>query len=88
MIRYLTVGEVLRLCALVLDQSGGSEGIRNRGVLESAVAQPMATFGGKDLYDTIPKKAAALAFSLIRNHVIMRSWMGMNESDMPQWRYS
>ena len=68
MIRYLTVREVLRLHGLVLEQSGGSGGIRDRGALESAVAQPMATFGGEDLYDTIPRKAAALAFSLVRNH--------------------
>lgn len=71
MIRYLTVGEVLRLHTLVLEQSGGREGIRDRGALESAVAQPMATFGGEDLYDTIPKKAAALAFSLVSNHAFV-----------------
>lgn len=71
MIRYLTVGEVLRLHTLVLEQSGGSEGIRDRGALESAVAQPMATFGGEDLYDTIPKKAAALALSLVSNHAFV-----------------
>lgn len=71
MIRYLTVREVLRLHSLVLEQSGGSTGIRDRGAIESAVAQPMATFGGEDLYDTIPKKAAALAFSLVRNHAFV-----------------
>lgn len=71
MIRYLTVREVLRLHALVLEQSGGSVGIRDRGALESAVAQPTATFGGEDLYDTLPKKAAALAFSLVRNHAFV-----------------
>lgn len=71
MTRYLTVREVLRLHALVLDQSGGSHGIRDHGALESAVAQPMATFGGKDLYDTLAKKAAAPAFSLVRNHAFV-----------------
>lgn len=71
MIRYLTVREVLRLHRLVLEQSGGSEGIRDRGALESAVAQPMATFGGEDLYDTISKKATALAYSLVRNHAFV-----------------
>lgn len=68
MTRNLTVLEVLRLHALVIERSGGSSGIRDRGALESAVAQPRASFGGEDLYDTPGKKAAALAHSLVLNH--------------------
>jgi death-on-curing protein len=36
--------------------------------LESAIAQPRASFGGNDLYPSLEEKAAALAFSLIQNH--------------------
>lgn len=43
-------------------------GLRDRGVLESAVAQPEMTFGGEDLYPTVAEKAAALGHSLIQNH--------------------
>ncbi|MEH1932639.1 MAG: type II toxin-antitoxin system death-on-curing family toxin [Nostoc sp.] len=43
-------------------------GIRDLGILESAVAQPNMTFGGEDLYPTIIEKASALGFSLIKNH--------------------
>lgn len=68
MTRNLTVLEVLRLHTLVIERSGGSSGIRDRGALESAVAQPRASFGGEDLYDTPGKKAAALAHSLVLNH--------------------
>lgn len=68
MIRYLSLEEVLELHRLVLQQSGGLHGVRDLGGLESAVAQPQMTFGGQDLYPCLPTKAAALAFSLIRNH--------------------
>jgi len=68
MIRYLSLEEVLELHRLVLRQTGGLEGVRDLGGLESAVAQPQMTFDGQDLYPCLPTKAAALGFSLIRNH--------------------
>ncbi len=43
-------------------------GLRDLGLLESALAQPRASFSGKDLYETVEDKAAALGFSLIANH--------------------
>ncbi len=61
MTRYLTRVEVERLHTLVLDQSGGADGIRDEGGLESALAQPQQTFGGEDLYPELIDKAAALA---------------------------
>jgi death-on-curing protein len=66
--KYLTVEEVIRIHEGVLRASGGSAGLRDRGALESAVAQPQATFGGEDLYPTLPEKAAALAFGIVNNH--------------------
>lgn len=69
--RYLSVEEVISLHSLVIAQSGGSSGLRDRGVLESAVAQPGATFAGQSLYPTISAKGAALAFSLIQNHAFV-----------------
>lgn len=48
--------------------SGGASGIRDLGALESAVAQPHASFGGQDLYPDLITKAAALCFSLVMNH--------------------
>jgi death-on-curing protein len=65
--RYLTLGEVVELHRRVL-QGGGAPGIRDLGALDSAVAQPKATFSGSDLYPTVIEKAAALCFSLVRNH--------------------
>ena len=66
--RYLSLQEVLSLHSLLIAQSGGSSGLRDRGALESAVAQPEASFGGQDLYPDLASKAAALGHSLIQNH--------------------
>ncbi len=66
--RYLTLAEVLELHRRVIGQSGGAEGVRELGAVESAVAQPQMTFGGDELYPTIESKATALCFSLVMNH--------------------
>jgi death on curing protein len=66
--RYLSLHEVISLHSLVIAQSGGSSGLRDRGALESAVAQPEASFGGEELYPALTSKAAALGHSLIQNH--------------------
>lgn len=66
--RYLSLGDVLDIYRQIIQQSGGSAGIRDVGALESSVAQPRMTFGGADLYPTIAEKASALCFSLIKNH--------------------
>jgi death on curing protein len=68
MMRFLTLVEVLELHHRVIEQSGGAFGIRDIGLLESAIAQPRMTFGGADLYPSLLDKAAALGFSIIMNH--------------------
>ncbi|PPT11160.1 Death on curing protein Doc toxin [Geitlerinema sp. FC II] len=66
--RYLKLIEVLALHRRLIERSGGALGIRDFGLLESAIAQPRMTFGGKDLYSTEIEKAAALGFSIVMNH--------------------
>src|SRR5829696_4366570 len=66
--RYVSLQEVISLHSLLIAQTGGSSGLRDRGALESAVAQPQASFGGQDLYPDLASKAAALGHSLIQNH--------------------
>jgi len=66
--RYLTLKETLELHSRIIEQSGGSSGVRDFGLLESAVAQPLMTFDAVDLYPTIVEKAAALCFSFVSNH--------------------
>jgi death on curing protein len=66
--RYLTLAEVVELHRRLLEVTGGAPGVRDLGALESAVAQPRATFEGADLYPTLLEKAAALCFSLVQDH--------------------
>ena len=66
--RYLTLVEVLNLHHQVIEQSRGALGIRDLGLLESALAQPRMTFGGEELYPSVLDKAVALGFSIIMNH--------------------
>lgn len=64
----LTLEEVLEIHSSTLRDNGGSSGIRDDGALESALAQPFAGFGDYEAYPTLQDKAAALGFSLVRNH--------------------
>ncbi len=66
--KYLTEEQVLFIHSRLIDETGGSHGIRDVGLLQSAVSRPKATFGGKDLYPDIFYKAAAFMESLIKNH--------------------
>ena len=66
--RYLTVEEVLDINAEVL---GGRHALRDRGLLESAVARPRASAFGRDAYPDLLSKAAALLHSLTLNHAFV-----------------
>jgi death-on-curing protein len=66
--KYLTAEHVLFLHARLITETGGSHGVRDIGMLQSAVARPQTTFEGQDLYPDIFSKTAALMHSLIQNH--------------------
>ena len=66
--RYLSLAEVLELHKRLIATSGGTGGIRDIHLLESAVYQPHVTFDQTDLYPDVVSKAAALCHSLIMNH--------------------
>ncbi len=66
--KYVTVQDVLLLHNLAIDNFGGSHGLRDFGLLESAVMRPQATYDGEELYPTIFLKGAALIHSLLLNH--------------------
>lgn len=65
---FLTLKEVLDLHALQLARYGGGEGLRDLGLLESALAQPMATFGGEYVHASLWEMAAAYLFHIVSNH--------------------
>ena len=68
---YMTKEQIILLHSLCVSQTGGSVGIRDDGLLDSALNSPMQSFYGKDLYPTVQTKAAALCFSLISNHAFV-----------------
>ena len=59
---------VLLLHQFLIDTLGGSHGIRDNGLLESALSMPFMTFDGNDLYASLEQKAAQLCFGLVKNH--------------------
>ena len=56
------------LHTLLISETGGTDGLRDRGLLESALEAAFATFAGIELYHSIEEKAARLGMSLISNH--------------------
>ena len=66
--RYLTAEQVLFIHARLIAETGGEHGVRDLGMLLSAVARPQASFDQTDLYPDVFTKAAALLESLIGNH--------------------
>lgn len=65
---YPTVEQALFIHYRLIEETGGSHGVRDISLLQSAIARPMATFGQTDLYPDIFTKTAALMHSLIKNH--------------------
>jgi death-on-curing protein len=67
-VKYLSAEQVLFIHSRLIDTTGGAHGLRDTGLLRSAVARPRVTFKGKGLYPDIFHKAASLLESLIKNH--------------------
>ncbi len=64
----IDVNDAIRIQEILIDKFGGSRGIRDRNLLESALSRPFQTFDKKDLYPQPIEKAAALIESLLTNH--------------------
>ena len=67
-VRYLTMPEILWLHQESLKEYGGSPGIRDSGMLKSAVVRPQMSVGQSDAFATLSQKAAAYIDSFARNH--------------------
>jgi death-on-curing protein len=68
---FLTVEDVVEIHALQFERFGGSAGIRDQGLLESAVAQPQMTFGGQFVHADLFAMAAAYLFHLVQGHAFV-----------------
>lgn len=64
----LTKAQVLYLHSELLRETGGTVGLRDAGLLESAIASPFQSFDGINLYPSLQQKAARLGFGLVENH--------------------
>lgn len=67
-IRFLTLDEVIEIHQEMIDRYGGSAGVRDQGLLESAVASPQAGFGGQYFHVDVFEMAAAYLFHITMNH--------------------
>lgn len=65
---YLTLEDVLAIHDDQIERYGGSHGVRDLTLLESAIARPQATFGGEDLYPNLFLKAAVIMQGILANH--------------------
>jgi death-on-curing protein len=70
-VRFLSVENVLAIHANTIAEEGGSAGVRDIGLLESAVAMPQATFEGVSLHPGLAAMAAAYLFHLCQNHAFV-----------------
>ena len=66
--KAFTKEKVLQLHHYLASETGGSEGVRDEGLLESALQSAFATFGGRELYPSVVEKAARIGASLVANH--------------------
>lgn len=64
----LSKPQILLLHEQLIAETGGSSGLRDEGMLESALNTPFQTFAGKDVYPSLQQKAARLCFGLVKNH--------------------
>ncbi len=60
--------QIISLHSMAINKTGGLDGIRDEGLLESAINSPFQSFGGVELFPHIESKAAHLAFNIINNH--------------------
>jgi len=67
----LSKEQVIMLHEQLIEETGGSSGLKDEGLLESALAAPFQSFEGKDLFPSTYQKAARLGFGLASNHAFV-----------------
>lgn len=69
--RKLTKEQILRLHSELIRETGGSDGLRDEGLLDSALCAPFQGFGGLDTFPFLQQKGARLGYGLICNHAFI-----------------
>ena len=67
----LTVDEVIKIHGRLIEKTGGLDGLRDRGLLESAIFSISSGFGEIEVYPTVEEKAARIAFGIVNNHAFL-----------------
>lgn len=67
----LSKEQILLMHDQLIEETGGSKGLKDEGMLESALAAPFQSFDGKDLFPSIYQKAARLGYGLASNHAFV-----------------
>lgn len=60
--------QIVQLQAVLIERYGGTPGLRDEGLLDSALAAPFQTFDGEEIYATVQEKAVRLCYGLVKNH--------------------
>ncbi len=66
--KVLSKHHILLLQTQLIQEFGGHPGLRDEGLLESALSAPFQSFGGADVYPSLQQKAARLCYGLVKNH--------------------
>ena len=69
--KRLSKEQILMLHSQLIEEYGGSKGVRDHNLLDSALESPFQSFGGEELYPTLQAKAARLGYGLIKNHCML-----------------
>ena len=69
--KRLSKEQILMLHSQLIEVSGGSDGVRDYNLLDSALESPFQSFGGEDLYPTVQAKGVRLGYGLIKNHCMV-----------------
>lgn len=68
---WVKTEDVIRLHSQIIQATGGIDGIRDQGILESAICAPLQTFGGQELFPTDIEKIARIGYGLASNHAFL-----------------
>lgn len=66
--KRISLNRILQLHTKMIIATGGDSGVRDIGLLDSALSNAFATFDGKELYKSVEEKSASICFSIINNH--------------------
>ena len=67
----LSKEQIIMLHSQLIQETGGTDGIRDEGMLDSALAAPFQSYAGVEIYPSIQQKAARLAYGLVMNHAFI-----------------